>query len=103
MKRSDFVGKMFAYGNEVTNVFQLIGTLENDITKSIAWALCKCPIFMKNIIYEILNIDINTEKIQIMYQKFEKDKGITDIEITDNDSFYVIVEAKRGWILPSAE
>lgn len=97
------MGKMIAYGNEVTNVFQLIGTLENDITKSITWALCKCPIFMKNIIYEIFNIDVNADNIEIIYQNFEKDKGITDIEITDNDSFFVIFEAKRGWILPSAE
>ncbi len=97
------MGELIAHGNKVTNVFQLIGTLENDITKSIAWALCKCPMFMKRIINEILGIDINPEKVRIGYQEFENDKGITDLEITDNESFYIIVEAKRGWILPYAE
>lgn len=45
------MGELYAYGSEVTSVFQLIGTLEDDITKSIAWALCNCPIFLKKIIY----------------------------------------------------
>lgn len=35
-----------AHGSEVTSLFWLVGTLENDITKSIVWALCKCPTFM---------------------------------------------------------
>lgn len=30
------MGELYAYGSEVTSVFQLIGTLEDDITKSIA-------------------------------------------------------------------
>lgn len=36
----------------------------------------------------------------IKYQDYEKDKGITDLEITDYKNFYIIIEAKRGWILP---
>ena len=35
-----------AYGRDVTNVFQIIGDKENDITKSIAWVLKKCPDFL---------------------------------------------------------
>ncbi len=97
------MGELFAYGTEIMSVFQLIGTLENDITKSIAWALCKCPIFTNKIIYEILGIDIESTKVKIRYQEFEKDKGITDLEITDDDLFYIIIEAKRGWILPDGE
>ncbi len=38
----------------------------------------------------------------IRYQEFEKDKGITDLEITDNQKFYIIIEAKRGWVLPGS-
>lgn len=94
------MGELTAYGSEVTSVFQLIGTLENDITKSIAWALTNCPVFLKGIISEILNIDIDPGRVRIKYQDFEKDKGITDLEITDDELFYIIVEAKRGWILP---
>ncbi len=97
------MAELIAYGNEIVSVFQLIGTLENDITKSIAWALCKCPEFMKNIIHEILGIDIDHKKVRVKYQDYEKDKGITDLEITDDERFYIIIEAKRGWILPGAD
>ena len=97
------LGELFAYGAEITSVFQLIGTLENDITKSIAWSLCKCPIFTRKIIYEILGINIEPAKVRIGYQEFEKNKGITDLEITDDELFYIIIEAKKGWILPGGE
>ena len=99
------MAELMAYGIEVSSIFQLIGNLENDITKSIAWALARCPEFLKAVIKEVISIDINPEKVSIKYQSFQKDKGITDLEITDleitdNSSFYIIIEAKRGWILP---
>lgn len=97
------MGELVAYGSEVTSVFQLIGTLENDITKSIAWALCNCPVFLKAIIDEVIGLDIDPDQVRIKYQDFEKDKGLTDLEITDDDQFYMIVEAKRGWLLPGAD
>lgn len=96
------MGELTAYGSTVTSVFQLIGTLENDITKSVAWALCQCPVFAKKVFDELFEIDCNPERIRINYQVAEKDKGITDLEITDDELFYAILEAKRGWILPRA-
>lgn len=96
------MGELYAYGNKVTSVFQLIGMLEDDITKSIAWALCNCPVFLKKIIDEVLNIYIDPSKVRIKYQESEKDKGRTDLELTD-DLFYVIIEAKKGWILPGKD
>ncbi len=97
------MSELTAYGNEVTNVFQLIGTLEDDITKSIAWALNKCPTFLKGIMLEVMHIEVDPDKVTIKYQESEKDKGRTDLEITDNKEFYIIIEAKRGWILPSED
>ena len=97
------MSELIAYGKEITSVFQLIGTLENDITKSIAWALSKCPVFLSGIIKEITGMDIDPFKVRIKYQDFEKDKGTTDLEVTDDDLFYIIIEAKRGWILPGEE
>ncbi len=97
------MNEFIAYGRKISSVFQLIGTLENDITKSIAWAFCQCPSFSKIVFDELLDIDCNSDNITIRYQQSEKDKGITDLEITDNELFYVIIEAKRGWILPGAD
>lgn len=97
------MSELVAYGTEVSSVFQLIGNLENDITKSIAWALARSPEFLKAVINEVMSLEINTQNVRIKYQEFEKNKGITDLEITDDTSFYIIIEAKRGWILPGAE
>lgn len=97
------MSELIAYGTEVSSVFQLIGNLENDITKSIAWALARCPEFLKAVINEVMSLEINTQNVRIKYQEFEKNKGITDLEITDDTLFYIIIEAKRGWILPEAE
>lgn len=96
------MGTLKAHGTNVTNVFQLIGNHENDITKSIAWAFCNCPVFTKKIFDELFSIDCDPENISIEYQSYEKNKGITDLEITDNNLFYAIIEAKRGWNLPGA-
>ena len=97
------MSELVAYGTEVNNIFQLIGNLENDITKSIAWTLARCPEFLKAVIYEVISLEIDSKNVRIKYQEFEKGKGITDLEITDDSSFYIIIEAKRGWILPGAE
>lgn len=94
---------LIAYGSEVKSIFQLIGTTENDITKSIAWVMCRCSTFIQLIIAETLGTDVNPSKVRIKYQDFEKSKGITDLEITDDEKFYIIVEAKRGWLLPGPE
>lgn len=94
------MAELIAHGRAVTNVFDLIGDLENDITKSIAWCLIKCPRLLEKCIEDLLKIEINSEDTIVRYQVSEADKGITDLEITDNQNFYVIIEAKRGWILP---
>ncbi|MCI7105703.1 MAG: hypothetical protein MR943_07395, partial [Lachnobacterium sp.] len=46
----DIMSTLKAYGDAVVSIFQLIGDKENDITKSIAWALNKCPVFMKKVV-----------------------------------------------------
>lgn len=92
-----------AYGGDVLSIFQLIGDKENDITKSIAWALNKCPVFMKKVINEIFCIDVDPDCVDILYQNYDAETGITDIEMTDRQTFHLIIEAKRGWLLPGSE
>lgn len=94
------MAELFAHNERVETVFDLIGDKENDITKSIAWAFVKCPRLLERVIERLLHIDVAADCVVIRYQEFEKDKGITDLEITDNQKFYIIIEAKRGWVLP---
>ncbi len=92
--------ELFAYNERIETVFDLIGDMENDITKSIAWAFVKCPRLLEMVIEFLIHVNVDADDIVIRYQEFEKGKGVTDLEITDNQKFYIIIEAKRGWILP---
>lgn len=100
-----------AYGYEITNVFQLMGMLENDITKSIAWGMVNSPKFLNRIINVLIskitgennNLRINSKEVLFLFQEYEENYGITDLEITDNKNFYFIIEAKKGLNLPGIE
>lgn len=94
------MAELFVYNKRIETIFDLIGDEENDITKSIAWAFIKCPHLLEMVIEYLIHINVDVDDVVVRYQEFEKDKGITDLEITDNQEFYIIIEAKRGWILP---
>lgn len=94
------MAELFAYNERVETIFDLIGDKENDITKSIAWAFVNCPQLLERVIERLIHVKVDADDVVIRYQEFEKDKGITDLEITDNRKLYIIIEAKRGWLLP---
>lgn len=94
------MAELFAYNEKVETIFDLIGDRENDITKSIAWAFAKCLRLLERVIDKLIHVNVDADDVVIRYQEFEKDRGITDLEITDNRKFYIIIEAKRGWVLP---
>ena len=97
------MGILKAYGREIRSVFQLLGDKENDITSSICWALVKCPLFLKEVVKKVCGIDANPEDVTVLNQQYDAVTGITDIEVTDDKTFHIILEAKRGWLLPGAE
>lgn len=92
-----------SYGKEIHSIFQLLGDKENDITLSMSWALVKCAEFLKALIISITGTAPPNDDISILNQRYDANAGITDIEITDFQTFHIIIEAKRGWILPSAD
>lgn len=85
---------------EIKSVFGLLGEKENDISFSVAWALSKCPFFLKKIIKHVARIDIDPGLVKINLQHYERDGGVTDIELETPDKLFIIMEAKRGWTLP---
>lgn len=94
---------LVSYGREIHSIFQLFGNKENDITLSMAWALAKCPEFLKSIVFKVSGFSPDPKDITITNQQYDSDTGITDIEITDYKNFHMVIEAKRGWLLPGAE
>lgn len=96
-------GTLISYGESTDNIFKLFGTDENAITKSLSWSLSKSSELTKSIIQKAFGkIDVSDEYV-VFYQRYSHDNGITDIEITDNVNFHIIIEAKKGWTLPKYE
>jgi hypothetical protein len=92
-------------GEPVETVFDLLGRKENDITYALGWGLAQAPPLMKAFLelagaptlgFEDAEVDLQLHRVE------DSGSAITDIEIT-TPATKVIVEAKRGWGLPSSE
>jgi hypothetical protein len=96
---------LFSGGREVESIFELFGSNEDDISQAIAWLLKESPHFLSLLMNHLGFSDSFGETI-IHFQRHESvgDKaGRTDIEIASPGRFHIILEAKRGWILPELE
>jgi len=83
----------------VTNIFELIGSNEDDLTASLGWCLTKCPAFLKAF-GGYFRMDTLSHALSIDLQVTDK-AGRTDIEIWAPAQAIAIVEAKVGFTLPS--
>ncbi len=98
---------LFLHGDEIKTVFDLLGSKENDITYSVGWALAQSEAFTSKMLKDLFfQYDYGSVKA-IRLQEFKNgsdkkntDKGYTDIEI-EADRLQMIIEAKRGWNLPT--
>ena len=88
-------------GNEeVGNIFQLLGYKEDSISLAIAWSLANSHRFCKQFLECLVGKSISPSAINIRIHRYETDGGITDIEIYEPNKFHLVIEAKRGWVLP---
>lgn len=89
------------YGVEPKSVFSLLGTDENSATFALGWLLKASPTFFSGFTKSVTGtVSVPTDR-QIELQRFGADAGYTDIEIICPTICHIIVEAKRGWYLPS--
>ena len=88
----------------IKSIFNLLGQKENDITFSLGWALSKSPGLLRNFLKKAMRAKrrCDPNRLVIAMQEFQKNSGITDVEIRD-ESLHVIIEAKRGWNPPSEQ
>jgi hypothetical protein len=88
---------------EVHTVFDLLGSQEDDMTYSFGWCLANCKPFLDAVCRK-LGHKGDTADARIKLQHFDyNDGGFTDVEIRISDQFIVILEAKKGYNLPSRE
>ncbi len=70
----------------------MLGDKENDISFSVAWALSKCPAFLREFVKSVLHLVVSPDSVSINMQHYEEHRGITDIELELPGSFFVIIE-----------
>ena len=93
---------LYLHQRKLESIFELLGAKENDITRSIGWALSHSPNFLCNLLVNLFPgaFDKGVEKICL--QEYKKEGGFTDVEIV-SPNVHVIIEAKRGWSLPGED
>ncbi len=91
---------LYLHGRQIDSIFQLLGEDENDISYGVAWSLANCPSFLDVFLKSQVKRNCLSQDVIIRLQHSQKKGGITDIEIESPGSFYVIIEAKKGWQLP---
>jgi len=86
---------------KVETVFELMGSNENAMTYSLGWALAKCNGFCQSLAVLLGIADGFSDEMRINLQEHASGKGITDIELRDHNKYHIIIEAKRGFTVPS--
>lgn len=95
------MAELTLHSRPVRTVFDLLGGKEDDITYSVGWGLAQSETFARGMLREAFGEAEQGEIAAIRLQESERGTGRTDVEI-ETEQLHLIVEAKRGWNLPSA-
>lgn len=88
----------------VQTVFDLLGNYENDMTYSLGWTLAKVPRFLELLIWKLEDGKSKlSQNTSLRLQEHRSKGGFTDLEIYDPGRFHIIIEAKRGFTVPTQE
>lgn len=91
---------LFVGNWEGHNIFQLLGEDEDSISLAIAWALTNAPTLLALFLKRVVGFAGDSAEVQIRIHRYEATGGITDVEVVVPGEAHVIIEAKRGWVLP---
>lgn len=90
------------FGNEPTSIFALLGKDENSATFALGWILDRCPSFRNLFVSDLIGCPLNEqEEFVVDLQRHGEEGGFTDVEVVSRDFCHLIIEAKRGWTIPS--
>lgn len=93
--------RLLLHDEEVESIFDLLGCNENGLTYALGWVLSNNKELLKAIVERVAGKDYPCMDYEVRLQEFqEKDQGFTDIELSIDDSLFIIMEAKIGWRLP---
>ncbi|MHC2823621.1 hypothetical protein ACVMBY_007181 [Bradyrhizobium huanghuaihaiense] len=91
------------HDSPVANVFRLAGADENSATFALGWAIEHSGHLRKHLLRTWLGTPMDISIPTIWLQKHGEDGGYTDIEIYSGSHFHAIIEAKRGWNVPTEQ
>ena len=91
------------HGVRVETIFHLLGRDENAITKSLGWCLAQVPSFLDRLGSALGTPELSARNAIVRLQEYKVGTGITDLEIHARGYAAWIIEAKRGFTVPSAE
>jgi hypothetical protein len=90
--------------SQASSVFDLLGRKENDLTYAIGWCLAESTAFLRRFVTLAGGLELDdAADAELRMQSYDRDDvrvGITDIEVR-SPALHLIIEAKRGWGLPS--
>lgn len=89
------------HGRPVPTVFDLVGDKEDDITYSLGWGLAQSDALAYALLDEVFDGELGP-LTAVLLQQTETGTGRTDVEVQTRDA-HLIVEAKRGWNLPTRD
>ena len=100
------MAQLKVYGQEIETFYELVGRGkdEDDMTYNLGWALAECKSFCQSFAKLLGITDGFSDEIKILLQKHSSVEGIksfTDIELIDSGKYHIIIEAKRGFNVPS--
>ena len=95
--------RLSLHGEPVETVFHLLGKDENAMTKSLGWCLSQVPSFLDRLGDVLGTPDLSARAAAVRLQESQTGTGITDLEIYAPGYAAWIIEAKRGFAVPSIE
>ncbi len=98
-----YMTKLTKGSQQVDTVFELFGIKENHMTFSLGWTLAKCDVFNQWLATTMLGLNGFSKDTYIRLQDYAPQRGFTDIEIVDPGRVHIVIEAKRGFDIPSLE
>lgn len=95
------MAELTVHGRSVSNSFDLFGSHENALTLAIGWTLRSSPALLDGLVRKVFGHALPLDRIIIRLQGHQPEHGYTDIEIEVPGIACAIIEAKRGWTLPT--
>ena len=91
------------HGEKVETVFRLLGRDENAMTMSLGWCLTRVPSFLDRLGSALGTPELSSRDPVVRLQEHKAGAGITDLEIHAPGYAAWIIEAKRGFTVPSTD